>query len=121
MSLSSPWPQNVTYLPENSETFINCTYERGGRCCAMNWLILLSGSESYVSFGSSDMLLNGRGFYDTTEYLSPPLQLYINRTEGNNGTVIQCIDSYLSRIISETTLIVIGTYTISATCTIYTP
>ena len=72
----------------------------------MNWLILLSGSESYVTFGPTDVLLHGRGFYDVPTTMSTTLQLFINRTEGNNGTVIQCVNSYSGRIISETTLII---------------
>ena len=77
----------------------------------INWLVLLSGSENYVSFGSSDVLLNGRGFYDVPTPMSTTLLLLINRTEGNNGTVIRCIDSFSNDILSETILIIIGMQT----------
>ena len=102
VSLSSPW-QNVTYIPHNSETYINCTGEGD-----IYWLVHLSGLENPALFGDSDETLHQRGFYGIPTLNSATLSMVINMTEGNNGTVIRCIDSYSSEILSETTMITIG-------------
>ena len=79
------------------------------------WSILLSGSTaiSQFSFTQSIRLLNSRGFYELTLPDVQPgtlktIQLLINSTEINNGTLIKCNDVGSSTLFAETTLIIYG-------------
>ena len=80
------------------------------------WSILLSGTTAITqfSFERSIMLLNSRGFYKVplpevqTGTLNKTIQLLINNTEGNNGTMIMCNDVVSATLFSETTLIIYG-------------
>ena len=79
------------------------------------WSILLSGSTaiSQFSFTQSIRLLNSRGFYELTLPdvqlgTLKTIQLLINSTEINNGTLIKCNDVGSSTLFAETTLIIYG-------------
>ena len=109
VSVSSPW-NTITFMPPNAMTYVNCTGRRNGS--DPHWLVFFSGTDGFVTFtDSSSGLFNRRGFYLLPTVLlqdTVTTQLFINTTEGNNGTVIQCIDSVSNNIISETIMIIVG-------------
>ena len=99
-------------MPQNSTIQINCTANSSAHSPV--WSILLSGTTaiSQFSFQASIRLLNSRGFYKIPLPEEPGtleiIQLLINRTDGNNGTLILCNDVVSSTLFSETNLIVFG-------------
>ena len=100
-------------MPHNSSVRINCT--ANSSVYSPVWSILLSGTTavSQFSFQQSIMLLNSRGFYEVPLPEVHPgtlktIQLFINSTERNNGTLIMCDDVVpSSTLFSETTLLII--------------
>ena len=93
-------------MPPNSTTYVNCTGRRNDS--DLQWLVLFSGTDGFVTYSDvSSGLYNRRGFYSVLQD-TVSIQLLINRTDGNNGTVIQCAESNYNNIdiLSETTLIV---------------
>ena len=78
------------------------------------WSILLSGTTaiSHFSFPLTVDLLNSRGFYEILVPEEPgtlkTIQLLINSTQRNNGTLVKCNDVVSPTLFSETNLIVIG-------------
>ena len=113
VGVSPPW-ERTTYVPHNSSVRINCT--ANSSVYSPVWSILLSGTTAITqfSFERSIMLLNSRGFYKVplpevqTGTLNKTIQLLINNTEGNNGTLIMCNDIVSATLFSETTLIING-------------
>ena len=111
VGVSPPW-ERITYVPQNSTIQINCTANSSAHSPV--WSILLSGTTaiSQFSFQPSIRLLNRRGFYKIPLPEVPgtlkTIQLLINRTEGNSGTLIKCNDVVSSTLFSETNLIVFG-------------
>ena len=114
VSVAPPWDTN-TYVPQGSSVHVNCTGEKNQHPA---WTIILTGSQAVslqFSFEQSVRLLNSRNFYKLLEVeleMATTIQLLINSTEGNNGTVIQCVDIGSATIISETTLTVYGEWII---------
>ena len=105
VSVSSPW-SNITFMPPNSMTYISCTDRRNGS--SLQLLVFFSGTDDFIAYSdSSSGLFNRRGFYSVPQD-TVSIQLLINRTDGNNGTVIQCVESNSNTIdiLSETTMIV---------------
>ncbi len=99
-------------MPQNSIIRINCT--ANGSLHSPVWSILLSGTTaiSQFSFPQTIKLLNGRGFYEIMlpEVPGTPktIQLLVNSTQRNNGTLVKCNDVVSSTLFSETNLIVVG-------------
>ena len=92
-------------LPK-SITYVNCTGRTNGS--SLQLLVFFSGTDDFIAYSdSSSGLFNRRGFYSVPQD-TVSIQLLINRTDGNNGTVIQCVESNSNTIdiLSETTMIV---------------
>ena len=105
VSVSSPW-SNITFMPPNSMTYLNCTGRRNDS--DLQWVVFFSGTGGFVTYSdSSSGLYNRQGFYSVLQD-TVSIQLLINKTDGNNGTVIQCVESDFNNIyvLSETTMIV---------------
>ena len=104
--------KNHIYVPQNSILRINCTADSSAHNPV--WSILLTGTTaiSQFSFPQTVDLLNNRGFY---EILIPEvsgklktIQLLVNSTQRNNGTLVKCNDAVSSTLFSETNLIIFG-------------
>ena len=98
-------------MPHNSSLLMNCTLDSITQKAA--WAIVLSGltDPSPVQFERSLVLLNNRSFYNLPDITSGDqkiIRLLVNATEGNNGTVVQCIDTETASIISMTTIMIFG-------------
>ena len=93
---------------------INCTKEESQ---GLHWSIYTVGS-IMRQFGSQVSIrkLNELGIYETELGTDGGIQLLINMTEENNGTVIQCVDTGSGEVTSETTLIVPGKCTVNGDC-----
>ena len=108
VSVSSPW-NNVTFIMPNAMTYVNCTGRRNGS--DLQWFVFFSGTDDFIAYSdSSSRLFNRRGFYLLPAVLlqdTVTTQLFINTTEGNNGTMIQCVEADSNNILSETTMIVV--------------
>ena len=112
VGVSSSW-ERTTYVPQDSSVLMNCTANSSVHSPV--WSILLSGTTAITqfSFPRSIMLLNSRGFYEVMLPGVQPgalktIQLLINNTEENNGTLIKCNDVVSSTLFSETTLVIYG-------------
>ena len=111
VSVGLPW-QTYTYVQQNSSVSMNCTNETSQN---LHWSIHLTGRDttSLFDYQSSISLLHELGIYESKLATAGDIQLFINMTEENNGTVIQCIDTGSGRVISETTLMVPGKFTVN--------
>ena len=74
------------------------------------WYIILPGASTSSQFThpESIALLNGEHIYKMPVIelgLTRTIKLYINSTEGKNGTIIQCVNPGTAEVISEMTLI----------------
>jgi hypothetical protein len=112
----SPWEEK-TYIPRDfaSLTFI-CSGEEDNN---LEWSVFLVGRQasSHFDFESSIKLLNDHGFYEVRRTVPVPeeelqmnnsIQLLINNTEGNNGTLVKCFDAGTSPTLHQTTIIITG-------------
>ena len=111
VEVSPPW-ERITYVPQNSILHINCTADSSAQNPV--WSILLSGTTaiSQFSFPPTVALLNNRGFYEISVPEVPgtlkTIQLLVNSTQRNNGTIVKCNDVVSSTLFSETRLIIFG-------------
>ena len=105
--VEEPWPSYV-FIPQGSSVLVSCT---ANRSVEQAWAITLPGTSfpSYFTLADSIALLNGENIYNTTEIIAElelrTIRLFINNTEGKNGTKIQCVNTGTAKIVSETTLI----------------
>ena len=85
---------------------MTCTGERSE---VLYWSIQLADSETDTQFDypSSISMLNGHSIYEIDIDTPDTIGLLINNTEGNNGTIIQCVDGHTVTTISQTTIIII--------------
>ena len=106
VDVASPWQEN-TYVPQNSSIHMTCTGERNQ---VLYWSIQLADSETDTQFDypSSISILNGHSIYEIGINASDTIGLLINNTEGNNASIIQCVDGNTVTTISQTTLIIIS-------------
>lgn len=113
VTVALPWETN-TLIPQGSTVRMNCTAESDH--AALVWTITLPGREVLYqfTFEQSIRILNDHGFYELPG-IEATIQLLINRTEGNNGTVVRCDDISSNIVISQTALIVYGK------CAVYRP
>ena len=113
--MSSPGKQYaVTYIPQGSTIYINCTGESGQTPA---WSVRLTETAVNLhQFGSrSTELLNNHGFYEVTILSAGSnqtvVQLIVNSTiHQNNRTLVRCADVASTNIptLFETTLAVYG-------------
>ena len=73
------------------------------------WYITLPGASTASHFALADSiaLLNGENIYNATEIIAElrTIWLYVNNTEGKNGTKIECVNPGTAETISNTTLV----------------
>ena len=82
----------------------------------VNFQSRFSGSDpSHFDYESSIKLLNDHGFYevpvpveDLELQMNNSIQLLINKTEGNNGTLVKCFDAGSGSSLYQTTIIITG-------------
>ena len=81
----------------------------------LQWSIILADSQASICFCHelNIKLLNYHGIYEIPVsvielQINNSLQLLINNTQGNNGTLLQCINPRAAIIKYETTLIISG-------------
>ena len=109
VGISLPWETN-TFIPQGSATQINCTEESSQ---VSQWEIRLAGRENFDRFSSTIEVerLNNHGFYELSTVdlgTETTTQLLLNSTNGNNGTVVKCINIVTSSTIAQTTLVIFG-------------
>ena len=112
VGVEHPWPE-ITYIPENSVIHIKCTTRHANE--NPRWSIWLPGSVAFTQFLNKGSIkrLNDRGFSNLTDVPeidgNKSVRLQINKTVGNNETIIECIDANTGNLIANrTTLIVYG-------------
>lgn len=94
---------------------MKCTTKNGGQNA--QWSIRLAGMGAAIQFVNTGNinLLHSSGFYNLTNVVeidgNKTIRLFINMTvaeqEGNNGTVVRCLDVNEAAKISETTLVLL--------------
>ena len=104
---------------------MNCTTQNVGQNA--QWSIQLAGRGAVVQFVNKGNinLLYSRGFYNLTDVTendgNKTIRLFINNTvaeqEGNNGTVVTCLNVNEGTKLSETILVLYGELVI----TVYSP
>ena len=109
VSVATPWEPN-TYIPRDSLVTMKCTGEKNQ---TLKWSITLPDNPNVLqfSFPISIALLNRHNFYEMQEFeheMYKTIELFINNTEGTNGTRIQCVEPGAALSIYETTLTVYG-------------
>jgi hypothetical protein len=104
--------ETVTYIPEDSSTVqINCTVN--ATTDELAWSIRFTNSSSDRRFINqhSKALLNRKGFFQLTEVTTgtkKTIQLLMNSTVGNNGTLVQCFYPGQATVVAETTIFLYG-------------
>ena len=103
--VEEPWPPNV-FFPRGSSAVVSCTARRS---LHQEWFITLPGAPTASQFTQEGIrLLHSENIYKMPAIkleLTKTIRLYINDTEGKNGTRIKCVNPTMAVIISETTLI----------------
>ena len=104
--VEEPWPPNVFIPPGSDSVVVNCT---GSKNQGQVWSIILPGTSVVSQFYYQDTvtLLNNNGIYEMPgieHELTRTIRLYINDTEGKNGTKLHCVNPATAYTISATTL-----------------
>lgn len=114
MRVSLPWEEKI-FLPKGSLVLINCTADTINESDIENileWSIRLPGREIDDRFTNplQRKILNNGGFYELAPINTPVgiIQLVINNTNDNNGTVLRCANLLTGQLLQETTLLVHG-------------
>ena len=103
VTLPSPW-QESTFLPQHLLIQMTCTGDSNQN---PYWSVHLADREISIWFPSR--LLNDHCIYEIDHETTDTIWLLINCTiEGNNGTVVRCVDGNSGNTIAETTLIIHG-------------
>ena len=111
VEITEPW-KRTTYVPQGSSAHFNCTVSKNEQSLII-WSILLVGTDTPSQFGFQESinLLNSRGFYQlpmvTTES-DRTIQLLMNSTENNNGTVVRCDGINPPALLQETNIAIFG-------------
>ena len=112
--VEEPWPSYV-FIPrargssKSVNVVVNCT---ASRSLHHVWSVGLPGDKVMSQFNltGSVALLHMNNIYEMAEIIVESselktIRLYINNTEGKNGTKIACVDPGTAGVISATTLI----------------
>ena len=113
VEVTEPW-ERTTYVPQRSSVHFNCTASKSEQSLII-WSILLVGTDTPSLFGfpASINLLNSRGFYelpivDEMTGSDHMIQLLMNSTENNNGTVVRCDGIDPPALLQETNIVTFG-------------